>query len=181
MEQFLATTHMKIAYGRSRDCDNLVRATVFMVDLGLTDYFSCRAEGLAESQHGSIGRLACVVSRTLAVLILQPEAWRIPALLGTTQLLTPWIGLNAAAGASASSTHEFTVSLTKYAARPMDVEIAEFVSDAIKHPDAASLIALGSRIAAWLSSQPCSLPATTSLVLPRAITGPWQGSLADPP
>lgn len=108
LEQFLATTHMKIAYGRSRDCDNLVRATVFMVDLGLTDYFSCRAEGLAESQHGSIGRLACVVSRTLAVLILQPEAWRIPALLGTTQLLTPWIGLNAAAGASASSTHEFT-------------------------------------------------------------------------
>ena len=172
LEQFLAAAHVKIAYGGSRDSDNLARATVCVIDSGLRIYFSDRDEGLAESQHSMIGRLACVVSRTIAAQILQPDAWRIPALLGAAQVLTPWIGLNAAACASASSIHEFTASLTHSSAQQADVETGELVSVAIENSDPDSILALARKIAARLSGEPQCAAAQEPIALLRAVAAP---------
>ena len=78
-----------------------------MVEAGLALYFSDRAEGLAIPQRAIVGHVACVVNRTMAELISQPGAWRIASLVSTARLLTPWIGLNAAALMAASSTRRY--------------------------------------------------------------------------
>ena len=170
LEQFLTTHRVKVEYGVARDSDNLARAAVFIIDSGLKVYFSGRVEGLADSQHSVIGRLACVVSRAVAAVIFQPDAWRIPALLSTARLLTPWIGLNAAARASASSTHVFTVGLTTSSALPrVDIEMAEYVSAAVKNGDPASITVLAQRIAARLLCEPARAGAAENFRVPRAI------------
>ena len=89
LEEFLRTHSLKIANGAARDCDNLARATVYLIQGGLEIYFCHREEGLAESQHGIIGRLACLTTRAVAGLIGEPASWRIAALLSTAQLLSP--------------------------------------------------------------------------------------------
>jgi hypothetical protein len=175
LEQFLASNQAKIAQGGSRDSDNLARATVLMVEGGLREYFDGRAEGLADTQHASIGRLACLVTRTLAAAISQPDVWRIPALLSAAQLLTPWIGLNAAAYASASAIHRYSISLTLGGVLPEEVEVCALVSAALKHRGAASAVALSQVISTSLSSpasgQGSGQATDASLVLPRAIAG----------
>jgi hypothetical protein len=172
LEQFLSTAKLKIAYGPSRDSDNLTRAAVFMIDRGLQVYFHGRDEGLAESQYGVVGRLACMVSRRLAELIQQPNNWRIPALLGTAQLLTPWIGLNAAARESADSTQEFTVSLENFNASAEEREIAELISAAVKNDDNASLETLAQAFAAQLDCPSHRMRAAAHVLLPRTLAAP---------
>lgn len=88
--------------GRSQSSDDLVRATVFIVESGLLQYCRSHGQPLHEVRHAAVGQLACVVSRALAIRISEPSAWRVAALLSTAQLLRAHIGLNAAAIASAS-------------------------------------------------------------------------------
>jgi hypothetical protein len=108
LEKFLRARSMVLAPpGVAQDSDNLVRATVLIVEGGLTLYFEDRTEGLAIAQRAIVGHVACLINRALSELILQPGAWRIAALLSTARLLSPWIGLNAAALASASSARRF--------------------------------------------------------------------------
>jgi hypothetical protein len=85
----------------------VARATVLIVDAGIALYCEDRADGMAAPQRAIIGQMACVVSFALAELISQPRSWRIAALVGAAQLLSPWIGLNAAALASASAVRRF--------------------------------------------------------------------------
>jgi hypothetical protein len=108
LEKFLrARAIVPAATGVAQDSDNLVRATVLIVEEGLSLYLNDHAEGLAAPQRGIVGHVACLVSRALAELISEPTAWRIVALVSTARLLSPWIGLNAAAMASASSARLF--------------------------------------------------------------------------
>jgi hypothetical protein len=151
LEEFLRTHSFKIAHGAARDCDNLARATVYFIQRGLESYFCHREEGLAESQHGTIGRLACLTTRAVAGLIEEPESWRIPALLSTAQLLSPWIGLNASAYASASFVHQFTVRLQEAAALE-DNEITAAVSAALQRNDRASILTVAEMIEKHLST-----------------------------
>jgi hypothetical protein len=151
VEEFLRTHSLKIANGAARDCDNLVRATTYVIDAGLKVYFQAREEGLAESQQGVVGRLACLTTRAVAGLIGEPECWRIPALLSTAQLLSPWIGLQASACASACFVHQFTVRLQD-ASDPDDTRVTQAVSVAVRHNDAGSIRAVAEMIALRMST-----------------------------
>src|ERR1700691_2385691 len=104
LEEFLRVRDLKIApAGAARDTDNLVRATVFMVDTGVRIYFFAQENALNERQQAQVAQAACMVSHGLAALIGEPGAWRIAALVSAAQLLNPWIGLNAAAYAAAAA------------------------------------------------------------------------------
>jgi hypothetical protein len=108
LEQFLISRSLKLAkVGAAQASDNLTRATVFIVESGLQTYFKERDHGMATSQLPVVGHCACIVSRAAAAAIRQPTMWRIPALISTALLLTPWIGLNAAASGSAASVQAF--------------------------------------------------------------------------
>jgi hypothetical protein len=149
LEEFLRARSLQIAHGAGRDGDNLARATVYLVEGGLTAYFRGREEGLAESQHGAIGRLACLTTLAVARLIGEPASWRIPALLSTAQLLRPWIGLNAAACASACFIRQFSVALQDAPAAE-DTGISAAVSIAVQHNDNGSILAVAEMIATRL-------------------------------
>jgi hypothetical protein len=151
LEEFLQAHSLQIAHGAGRDSDNLARATVYLVEGGLTAFFQGRAEGLAESQHRAIGRLACLTTRAVARLIGEPASWRIPALLSTAQLLRPWIGLLAAACASADFIRQFSVALQD-APAPEDTRMSAAVSIAVQHNDNRSIRAVAEMIATCLST-----------------------------
>jgi hypothetical protein len=157
LEEFLRSHSLKVATGAARDCDNLVRATTYVIEAGLKIYLNPREEGLAAFQHGMIGRLACLATRAVAELIGEPESWRIPALLGTAQLLSPWIGLHASACASASFIHQFTVGLQD-AADPDDTRVTQAVSLAVRANDAGSILAVAQLIAHRVSTATLASP-----------------------
>jgi hypothetical protein len=157
LEEFLKTHSLKIAHGAARDCDNVVRASVYLIQGGLEIHFCHREEGLAESQYGLIGRLACLTTRAVIELIGEPGSWRIPALLSTAQLLSPWIGLHASAYASASFVHQFTVRLQDAAAQD-DNELTAAVSAALQHNDRVSLFTVTEMIEKRLSATAIAEP-----------------------
>ena len=114
-----------------QDRDNLVRATVFIVDVGVVRYFhECRQQ-LVATQLPVLARAACLVSRSLAELIQEPSAWRTAALVSGAQLLSARMGLNAAAIASASLLRQFEVQLVKPASAA-DARISEIAAAAIR-------------------------------------------------
>jgi len=136
--------------GVSQDSDNLVRATVLMVEAGLALYFEDRAEDLAISQRALIGHIACLVNRELAELTLQPGAWRIAALVSTARLLSPWIGLNAAALASASSVRRFQRERPQISCS-MDARISHTVLAAVAEDSPTAMAEISASIATRLS------------------------------
>jgi hypothetical protein len=108
LEQFLVSRSLKLAkVGAAQASDNLTRATVFIVESGVQAYFKERDHGMASSQLAVVGHCACIVSRAAAAAIREPTTWRIPALVSTALLLSPWIGLSAAASGSTASVQEF--------------------------------------------------------------------------
>jgi hypothetical protein len=112
LEEFLRVRGLKIApAGAARDTDNVVRATVFLVDAGVTMHFQAQENALDEQQQTLVAQAACMVSHSLVALIGEPAAWRLPALVSAAQLLNPWIGLNAAAYASAAAAQRFSEEL----------------------------------------------------------------------
>ncbi len=136
--------------GVAQDSDNLVRATVLIVEAGLTHYFNDRAEGLAVPQRPIVGHVACVVSRALAELISQPGSWRIAALVSTARLLSPWIGLNSAALEAASSARWFQQEWSK-AASAIDERVRHSALTAVTEESAARMAEVSAIIAIRLS------------------------------
>jgi hypothetical protein len=136
--------------GVSQDSDNLVRATVFLVETGIALYFEDRAEDLALSQRALIGHLACLVNRELAELISQPGAWRIAALVSTARLLSPWIGLGAAALASASAARRFQREWPAVASS-IDARIGHTVLAAVAEDTPTAMAEVSASVAARLS------------------------------
>jgi hypothetical protein len=123
---------------------------VLIVDAGLEISFRDRGDGLTVPQQAVVGHMACVVSRALTELISQPGAWRIAALVSTARLLTPWIGLNAAALASASSARRFQQEFLT-AGSSADSWIGQTASAAVTDGDAATMAELSAGIAMRLS------------------------------
>ena len=137
--------------GVAQDSDNLVRATVLIVEAGLKLHLNDRSEGLAAPELAIVGRMACLVSRALAEFISQPTVWRIAALVSTARLLTTWIGLNEAAIMSAGSTRHFQEGLVKGA--PIDTQVGRSVSAAIVGDGTDAMAEVSALIAARLSLQ----------------------------
>jgi hypothetical protein len=167
LEEFLRTHSLQIGHGASRDSDNLARTTVYLVEGGLTAYFQGCEEGLAEAQHGTIGRLACLTTGAVARLIGEPASWRIPALLSTAQLLRPWMGLRAAACASADFIRQFSVALQD-APAPKDSRMSAAVSIAVQHNDHGSIRTVMEMIAMCLSTSNRNIPPRTFAQLGEA-------------
>ena len=128
----------------------MVRATGLIVEAGLELYFADRAEGLAIRQRAVVGQVACQVSRAIAELISQPAAWRIAALVSTARLLTPWIGLTAAAMVSAASVRQFQKECTK-AQLSLDRSIGDGACAAVNRGDVEAMAQVSSSIAARLN------------------------------
>ena len=137
--------------GVAQDTDNLVRATVSIVEGGLVVFSEGREEGLGTPQQAVVGHVTCLVSRALAQLIVRPEAWRIVALVSIARVLTPWIGLNAAALASASHTRLFEQGLPK-GASPMDARVGHGALRAVTQESAAAGAEVSATIAMQLKS-----------------------------
>jgi hypothetical protein len=151
LEAFLrARSLVPARAGVAQDSDNLVRATVLIVEAGLSLFFADRVEGLALRQRAVVGHIACLVSRALAEQISQPEAWRIAALVSTARLLSPWMGLNAAAMASASCVRQFQKEFMK-AASSLDVRICESASSAVNRDGVEAMAEVSANIAARLN------------------------------
>src|SRR5579859_5075819 len=73
LEAFLrARSLVPAPAGVAQDSDNLVRATVFIVEAGLSLYLADRVDGFAFRQRVLVGHVACLVSRALAELISEP-------------------------------------------------------------------------------------------------------------
>jgi hypothetical protein len=132
----------------------LVRATVLIVEAGLSLYFTDRVEGLAFSQRAVVGHVVCLVSRALAEQISHPGAWRVVALVSTARVLSPWIGLNAAATTSAFATRQFQKEVT-WAASSVDKRIGESACAAVTQDGVEAVAEVSARIAERLSSPDC--------------------------
>jgi hypothetical protein len=136
--------------GAAQDTDNLVRATVTIAEAGLLTFFADREEGLRTSQQAIVGHVTCLVSRTAAQLILQPEAWRTVALVSIARVLAPWIGLNAAALASTSYTRLFQQGLPQ-GASAMDARVSHSALYAVTQGSTESMSEVSTVIALYLS------------------------------
>jgi hypothetical protein len=152
--------------GISQDSDDLVRATVLIVEAALALHVVDREKGLVFGQRAVVGHVACLVSRALAEQIAQPDAWRVVALVSTAQLLSPWIGLNAAAIASASSARQFQKEVTK-GISPLDWRIMKSASDAVWGNSVVAMANASANIAARLNAENPS----AEVVAPRALRG----------
>ena len=151
LEKFLrAQGIVPAARGVSQDSDDLVRATVLIVESGVALHVVDREEGLAFGRRAVVGHVACLVNRALAVQIAQPDAWRIAALVSTARLLSPWIGLNAAAMASASAARQFQKEVTK-GISPLDWRIMQSAGDAVSG-NRAAMIKASTNVAARLNA-----------------------------
>jgi hypothetical protein len=151
LEEFLRVRRIVPApAGVAQDSDNLVRATVLIVEAGLTLYLNDRADELAVPQRAIVGHVACLVSRALSDLISQPGGWRIVALVSTARLLSPWIGLNAAALASASSARRFQQELL-LGASSIDARVSQSASAVLTGDSAAAMAEVSASIALRLS------------------------------
>jgi len=152
LEAFLrAQSLVPAPAGVTQDSDNLVRATELLVGAGVSLYVD-REEGLGFRQRAVVGHVACLVSRALAEQIGQPDAWRIAALVGTARLLSPWIGLNAAAMASASAARQFQKEVSK-GISPLDWRIMKSACDAVSGNGLDALQKASANIAARLNAE----------------------------
>jgi hypothetical protein len=152
--------------GISQDSDDLVRATVLIVEAALALPGVDREKGLVFRQRAVVGHVACLVSRALAEQIAQPDAWRIVALVSTARLLSPWIGLKAAAIASASSTRQFQKEVAK-GISPLDWRIMKSAHDAVSGNGPDALANACANIAARLNAETPS----AEVCAPRALWG----------
>jgi hypothetical protein len=168
LEAFLAVRGIVPApRGVSQDSDDLARATVLIVESGLALYLVDREEALAYGHRPVVGHVACLVSRALAEQIARPDAWRIAALVSTARLLNPWIGLNAAAMASATAARQFQKAVMK-GISPLDWRIMTSACDAVSGSldafrNAATHIA--ARLNAEASSAAVCAPAASPIKL----------------
>jgi hypothetical protein len=152
LEKFLrARGIVPATRGVSQNSDDLVRATVLIVETGVALYFADREDALTFRQRAVVGHVACLVSRALAEQIAQPDAWRIVALVSTARLLTPWIGLNAAAVASATAARQFQKEIIKVIS-PLDWRIMQSACEAVAGNGPGGMTKASANVAARLNA-----------------------------
>ena len=152
LENFLLSGSLEVAKaGAAQASDNLTRATVFIVEAGLKAYLKDKDYGLAAEQLAIVGHSACIVCRAAAAAIQEPAKWRVPALVSTAMLLSPWIGLNAAAVGSAASVQDFTNRL-KNVSMTEDNPLSERVAVAVIRNDYTQITIIAEMIAKRLAT-----------------------------
>jgi hypothetical protein len=176
LEAFLKARSLVPALpGVAQDSDNLVRATLLIVETGLSLYLADREEGLAFHQRPVLAHVTCLVSLALAQQISQPDSWRIAALVSAAQLLSPWMGLNAAAMASASAARQFQKEIMK-GISPLDWRIMRSACDAVSGTGPDALPKASANIAARLNAEAPSAEAWASEALRGSNKGSQSGA-----
>lgn len=108
LERFLRARSLPfVTAGAAQLTDNLATATVAIVSTGLQLYGVDPKRGFAEPQLEIVAQIACVVSDRLSILIQEPHAWRIAALVSGAQLLKTRVGLSEAARLSAEAARTY--------------------------------------------------------------------------
>src|SRR5665213_1329148 len=103
LEYFLnAQGFARLPPGSLQVSDNLVRATVFLMQESLSKHCCSLGQSPHDHEHSAIGHTACLVSRAAATVIGEPSEWRVAALQSTSHLLRPHLSPTAAAVAAAS-------------------------------------------------------------------------------
>jgi hypothetical protein len=103
LESFLRSHALKVASrGPARDTDNIARAALLVLRPAM-ERLDAGARSLSSAQCVFLGQLNCCVCESLAALIEEPRCWRVAALVSTTQLLRPTLGLLAAAKLAATA------------------------------------------------------------------------------
>jgi hypothetical protein len=153
--------------GASQDNDNLVRATIVIVEAGLTLHLRDHEEGLTVAHRPVVGHVASLVSLALAQQISEPDVWRNVALVSTGRLLAPSMGLSQAAPVAASAVRQFQQEIMS-GASPSDWRIMNSACEAVSCNDGAAFGNAASTIAARLS---VPAPVTQAVDLPAKRPG----------
>ena len=112
LENFLLSNALKVTFASGiKDTDNIARAVIFTINHGITTYCRYHGSALSDVQQDVVARTACAASLGIARLIQAEPAWRVAALLGIAQLLSPYVGMNAAATRSTLAVRTFQEDL----------------------------------------------------------------------
>jgi hypothetical protein len=164
LEAFLRARSLTPAEaGNAQDADDLIRATVHIIEEGLALYFRERDE-LSRSQYPFIGYLACGVSHSLSSLIVEPSSWRIAALVSSARLLGPWIGVSGAALHAAKIVREYETTHLNSASR-FDAYVRGCVSDPRSIQAAEALVRFSEITARSLALHESSAPIDSNVPL----------------
>lgn len=151
LEAFLRSRGLPCApAGDTRITDDLATATVYLLQRALDDRLGRAA---------AVGPLVCAVSDGLAALIREPCAWRIAALIAAARVLSPGMGLGAAADLSATAVREYSMSLGGPPSHPSLPRIRAAAARAVRSNDERVVLeALGLMMTHLFGTFP-SLPA----------------------
>jgi len=136
LENFLRSRGQKwVLTGDARVTDNLACGGIYLVD-GALNAFMLESRGtLTISQHPAVGQIACAVSHGLAMLIQEPNAWRIAALVSTARVLSPYSGLDAAAHIAAAAARDYSAAFNAGTQSADVVHIGNAASFAVESND----------------------------------------------
>lgn len=137
--------------GSSQATDNLVRATVNIVQGGL-DLYLTREQGLAFSHRPVVGHVACLVSVALAQQFFEPDLWRNAAQISTARCLSPYIGLDAASMMAAAVARRFHKEIA-LGVSPLDWRISKSATEAVNSNKPSALARAAWNIAARLNAE----------------------------
>jgi hypothetical protein len=168
LEIFLRSRGQKwVLTGDAGVTDNLACGSIYLVD-GALNAFMLESRGtLTISQHPALGQIACAVSRGLATLIQEPNAWRIAALVSTARVLSPYSGLDAAAHTAAAAARDYSAALNAGTQAADVVHISNAASFAVESNDEERALHVMKLILRRLSSAgpgttaDCRLPSLT--------------------
>ena len=108
--EFLLRQGLQVAApGPGRNSDDIIRATLFIVDTALRQIVGNK-EGLNPAQRLEVGEVTCCICDCLARLIEDHRCWRVAALVSTTKLTSPGLSLFAAANGAATAAEHFIYS-----------------------------------------------------------------------
>jgi hypothetical protein len=155
IEVFLRAHNIQApAAGSSLLTDDLVRATIFVVEQ------SRRVTGgrLSEHQQELVGEMACSICEELALLVCEPDCARVAALVSAAQLLSPGLGLKAAAFRAATAARAFWKKRQSRSVLPIVGKIGVQASIAVRTNGFDELLAALSLIDECLSESGNSHP-----------------------
>jgi hypothetical protein len=136
LENFLRSRGQKwVLAGDARVTDNLACGGIYLVDGALNAFMLDSRGTLTIAQHPAVGQIACAVCHGLATLIQEPNSWRIAALVSTARVLSPYIGLDAAAHIAAAAARDYCAALNAGTQSAEVVHIGNAAASAVESND----------------------------------------------
>ena len=151
LEEFLRSRGIATARaGAGQDSDDVTRAAVQIIEAARAVGSTRRPGGVPLSDSAIVAHLSCLVTRTLAALIENPDVWRVAALVCTAQILSPLLGLTGAAVAAAAYVRRFENEHAGDAA--LDIQLAQATIRLVINDVADAFLEASSQVASRLSA-----------------------------